>query len=164
MMRYSSKNFLVHLVAFLFVVAFSPLACAFVDGPSIAHTTVTHNELLEFQVDYGICDAPDTEVVSFVRNGDVVEATIEGVRFSGLFCAVPLATATYSIGPFEPGEFTLNLTYDYVLLVSGQSFNEFVGSGEFVVTEARPIPTLSHFGLVLFIVAVFFSYRRFHNA
>ena len=146
-------------------------ASAFLDPPYVTPANPTAGELMSVNIYGGECDVADDGVVwppPVTQQGNTITILLTGIHEGDPeFCYFGIGTATYSIGTFPPGSYTLDVERRY-LSFSAVWVQETLGIIPFTVSGAQPqqifeAPTLSIAGfaslLLVLIVAARLAFR-----
>lgn len=151
-------------------------ASAFLDPPYITPENPSAGEAVLVNIYGGECDVADDGLVwppPVTQDGNAVTITLTGIHETDPeWCYFGIGTASYAVGRYPPGSYTLDVERRYVSF-SGSWVQETLGVIPFTVSGAppqRPIEatTMSMAGLVglssgLLAIAFFVHCRKFRS-
>lgn len=148
------------LVLALLLALVSTTGHAFWDPPYITPANPATSDEVSVSVRLGICDSfyQRAGYPKITRDGNTIRIVNFGQHWDpGDLCSFGIGTATYSIGAFVPGDYTLTVDLFYLDFFS-QSQTLTLGVVAFTVTGAAPpaipAPTTSPLGLLALILAL----------
>lgn len=150
-----SKNHFAPIVA-LMLTLFTQSVSAFFDPPYITPGSPAVGDVISVNIRGGECDSitgvPGYPI--FTRDGNAIRILFLGVHYDDpLLCTIPVGTATYPVGSFEAGSYTLQVD----LHEPGEPAST-LGTVPFTVMGiAEPpisAPTLTSFGVLVLLLGV----------
>ncbi len=136
----------------LVLMSSATLVHAFVDPPTLSPTNPLAGQTIYVHVRAGICDAYYYGVPGYpqiTRTGNAIRIVLESAHsYLPILCNFPIGTATYPVGTFSGGSYTLQVDRHYVVFL-GPEVVETVGTLAFTVTEPAPLPALTLPSLLL---------------
>lgn len=155
------------LVALCFL--FAKSANAFIDPPYLTPTQPLTGQTVSVSIHGGVCDGVGTipGYPQETREGNAIRILLWGASYTDpLLCNIPIGTATYAVGAYPAGSYTLQVDRDYQGDLGG-ILTETLGIIPFTVAgaAAQPaaLPSLDGVGLGvlgLAIIAVVWSVVR----
>lgn len=160
-----SKNSATWLLALL-CAFFAQTASAFIDPPYLTPAQPLGGQTVSVNIRGGVCDGIGTipGYPQITQEGNAIRIVLWSVSYTDpILCNIPIGTATYAVGAFAPGAYTLQMDRDYQGDL-GEILTETLGVLPFtVVGGASPpvsAPTLGGPGLlVLFLAVLGMAYR-----
>ena len=149
------------LLAFAFAL-FAQRASAFLDPPYITPASPMAGELVSVNIYGGGCDVADDGInwpPPVTQQGSEITILFTGIHEGDPeFCYYGIGTATYPVGSFPPGSYTLDVERRYFGF-SGSWVRETLGVIPFTVSGVPPqqpieAPTLNSAGLASLLLAL----------
>lgn len=141
---------------------FAPPASAFLDAPYITPANPVAGQLVSVNIYGGECDLVDMGISwppPVTQQGSSIEILFTGIHeVNPEWCYYGLGTATYPVGTFSPGSYTLDVERRYGTIF-GEWEQETLGTISFTVsaTPSRlPVdtPTLNRGALAVLLIAL----------
>jgi len=153
------------LVLALVLLSANSSAFAFVDQITVTPATPNANDPITISFRSGVCDGAITPTVwELAGTGQARDLIVNGLSdLEPLFCTLGTGTTSITIGALPPGDYVIVINFRDIFDGLGGIPNP-VGSAQFTVGQAQPIPTLNLLGLGMIAVpllgVVAFGRRR----
>jgi hypothetical protein len=124
------------------------LGCAECANAYITAPTLVGTNPVAIKISAGVCDGIFADPPLITQSGSNIKIVVPTDKVTDLaFCTYPEATATFVVGTFGPGNYSLEVDRTFIGHDGPEA--ELLGVLEFTIAQLRPAPTLGAAAIVL---------------